>query len=384
LLCLLSFLNSMEFPNENIAENKKPPTEYELLGMLERGEVKLPPVQLTLHQDVVRVPQHQIDGCLKAQWGGLDAVFVFEYKATNTPRVQETAIAQVNLYAHQLGLLPLVVLPYLSEVALAELDRSETSGIDLCGNGLLIAKNFRFWRSGQPNRYKDTRPIRNPFHGDSSIFARCFLLRDHFSSLLDLGKFAQDRTFDAYPAFRQKALTQGTASKVVQSLVDELTVRKVDSGLELQDRRRLLTLLRRGYRRTEPPKVIGSSLLSPEDIWYAVQEERIHGGSFRAVATGLSSAGYYKALSGSGRLGLYVSNLNAATTRLQIRTGKAFANIELHEDRKNTVYFDAREDGGKLWASPIQTWLELAAGGPREQEAAEQIERTLLNQETNN
>lgn len=237
------FPKHMDFPSENTTENKKPPTAYELRGMLERGEVKLPSVQITLYQDAMPLPDHQIDGRLKVQWGGRDAVFAFEYKATNTPRMLETAVIQANLHAHHTGFLPLVILPYLSEAALTTLDRSGTSGIDLCGNGLLIAENFRFWRSGQPNHYKDSRPIRNPFYGDSSIFARCFLLRDSFSSLSDLGQFAQDCTFDAYPALRQTALTQGTASKVVQSLVDELTVRKVNGGLELHDRRRLLTLL---------------------------------------------------------------------------------------------------------------------------------------------
>lgn len=347
--------------------------------MLRREEIKLPPVQLTLLPEEAQVPQRdqKIDGILSAKWGGKEALFVFEYKGASTPRVQEAALAQVRLYSDLLGLPPVIIVPYLSEEALHELDRNETGGVDLCGNGLLIAENFRYWRSGQPNRYKDTRPIRNPFHGDSSIFARCFLLRDNFSSLAELGQFAQERAFSAYPAFRSKALTQGTASKVIQTLVNELAVRKVGGGLELQDRKRLLMLLRKGYRRTEPPKVIGASLLSPEKVWEILKDER-HYGALRAVATGLSSAGHYKALSGVGRLGLYVSDLNAATTSLQIRAGKAFANIELYEDRKNAVYFDAREEGDRLWASPIQTWMELITGGPREQEAAEEIERMLL------
>ena len=125
--------------------------------------------------------------------------------------------------------------------------------------------------------------------------------------------------------------------------------------------------------------VIGSSPFSPEKIWEMLKEERIHG-TLRAVTTGLSSAGHYKALSGVGRLALYVNDLNAATTCLQIRTGKAFANVELREDRKNAVYFDAREEGDRLWSSPVQAWLELATGGPREQEAADEIERALLAQ----
>jgi hypothetical protein len=370
----------MNFPAGNRQEYRKLPDGQAVLEMLRREELELPPVRLALLNPSAALLNRDdgMDGLLRAQWGGVDALYVFTYKAASTPRAQEAAIARVRADTyHRLGTQPLVIVPHLGEEALRELDRTGTSGIDLCGNGLLIAENFRFWRSGQPNRYKDARPIRQPFVGDSSIFAKCFLLRDHFPSLLELGRFAKDRTFGTYPALRAEGLTQGTASKVVQSLVDELIVRKVGSELILQDRKRLLVLLQRGYRRTEPSTVVGATLLSPEHVWDALKEERTFG-SLRAVATGLSSAGHYKALSGGGRLQLYVSDINYATTRLALRTGKAFANIELHEDRKHAVYFDAREEGAMLWASPIQTWLELATGGPREQEAATAIEQMLL------
>ena len=379
------FLNMSYFPGENTTLNRKPPAEQDFIKMLTHGggEVDLPPVKLTLDAEMTEAIHniHQrIDGVIKAKWGDKEALFVFEYKGASTPRIQEMVVAQVRSYSKLLGLPPMIIVPHLSEEALRELDRSEMSGVDLCGNGLLITDDFRYWRSGQPNRYKDTRPIRNPFSSDSSIFARCFLLRGYFSSLMELGQFAQKHTFEPYPAFTSKALTQGTASKVIQTLIGQLVVRKVGNGLELLDRKRLLTLLRRGYRRNELPRVIGSSLLSPEKIWEILKNERTHG-SLRAVTTGLSSAGHYKALSGVGRLALYVDDLNAATASLQIQAGKAFANIELLEDRKNVVYFDAREEGDRLWASPIQTWMELTTGGPREQEAAEEIERMLLTKE---
>jgi hypothetical protein len=48
------------------------------------------------------------------------------------------------------------------------------------------------------------------------------------------------------------------------------------------------------------------------------------------------------------------------------------------ETTRNLVYFDLRADGNALWASPIQTWLELTHGGPREREAAEGLERRLI------
>ena len=369
---------AMSHSDNNEHEAKPTPRHQEILSLLQRGEIRLPPTEITLYEaePLIKNSHHRPGGILRVGWKRSESLFVFEYKAVNTPRIQAGAIAQVNLYANLMALPPLIIVPYLSEEALLELERSNTSGVDLCGNGLLIGDSFRYWRSGQPNLYTDSRPIRNPFYGDSSLFARCFLLRDRFASLQELQQFAHERTFAAYPAIKPTGLTQGTASKVVQALADELVVRRDGSGLHRQDRGRLLTLLRRGYRKPDPPRVIGSSPLSPERVWELLNEERQHG-SLRAVATGLSSAGHYKALSGTGRLGLYVSDLNAAATLLQVRTGRAFANIEIAEERKNLVYFDARHEGHRLWASPIQTWLELRAGGPREQEAAEILEHLL-------
>jgi hypothetical protein len=369
-----------EFPNENIDNNRKPPLEHEVLAMLERGEVELPQVELKLDKEMMQENTNKrIDGFLKVRWRNKSATFLIEHKSTYTPNVLEEAIAQAQHYSKQFNLPPLIIVPYLSEESLSHLEDTETSGIDLCGNGILVADDFQFWRSGQPNRYKDTRPIRNPFHGDSSIFARCFLLRDQFSSLRDLVDFAQKRTFGTYPAYQAHAVTQSTASKVVQALIEDLTVRKSGGKLVTQDKWRLLKLLRQGYRNVESLTVTGTSLLSPEQIWEALREERTDG-SLRAVATGIPSANYYQVLSGVNRLAFYVDDLSAASRKLQICPGKAFANIELHEYKKNAVYFDARLDGAKLWASPIQTWLELMDKGPREQEAATEIEQMLLRQ----
>ena len=375
------FLNMADFPNENTADNRKPPTEQEVLVMLERGDVKLPPVevQLDMAKMLANIDNKRIDGFLKVRWRNKSATFLFEYKSAYTPSMLEMATEQARSIAYRLKVPPLIIMPYLSDESLRYLDNNEVSGIDLCGNGILISEDFQFWRSGQPNRYKDTRPIRNPFQGDSSIFARCFLLRDQFSSLKDLVHFARERTFAMYPAFQSSALTQGTASKVVQALIEDLIVRKRGADLVVQDKRRLLKRLRQGHSNVMLPKVSGTSMLSPEQIWGVLSEERNHN-SLRAVATGLSSASYYKVLSGVGRLAFYVNDMEVAINRLQFRTSKAFANIELYENKKNTVYFDARQDGDKSWASPIQTWLELMDQGPREQEAAVEIEQMLLAQ----
>jgi hypothetical protein len=75
---------------------------------------------------------------------------------------------------------------------------------------------------------------------------------------------------------------------------------------------------------------------------------------------------------------MYVDNLAAASELLSVTEGRAFANIELIETRRNLAFFDCREDGAIRWASAIQTWLELAQGGAREWEAAQDLARLCL------
>lgn len=56
-----------------------------------------------------------------------------------------------------------------------------------------------------------------------------------------------------------------------------------------------------------------------------------------------------------------------------------FPNIEILETEDETVYFDARQEGNFWWASPVQVYLELMAGDKRDQETAEQLKPSILN-----
>ena len=113
--------------------------------------------------------------------------------------------------------------------------------------------------------------------------------------------------------------------------------------------------------------------MSSDDILSALKIEGI-----RFSATGEGSAGAYGLLSSGEKLSLYVPNLSAATKTLGVNETRVFPNIQLIETRGETEYFDTRVSEGGIWASPVQTWLELSSAGPREQEAAREIEKMLL------
>ena len=73
---------------------------------------------------------------------------------------------------------PMVFCPYLSEERLEELEREGVSGLDLCGNGVVVVPGeWLVRRTGKPNLYPQSFSIKNVFRGTSSLVARVFLRR---------------------------------------------------------------------------------------------------------------------------------------------------------------------------------------------------------------
>ncbi|MCX6380041.1 MAG: hypothetical protein NT023_11295 [Armatimonadetes bacterium] len=357
-------------------KNKKIPSESEFLKTLFNGELRLPP--LTLRRDRSRPdPTAQIahlrpDGVLLVNWDTKRERYVFEYKTSSSPRALAQAMEQAAQYGRNLNMRPMAILPYLSEEALHTLDSRGFSGIDLCGNGVLFSENFRIWRTGSPNQFSDSRPIKNPFQGDSSVFARCFLLQSSFSSLTELHDFARERTFAAYNASGGNSLSMSIASKAAHALIEEGIIVKQGKKLQLFDKQRLTSQLSRAYVPSPHKAVVGKTSLDNQKIWEALAREREANG-LRCVAAGISSAGYYHVLAGVERLRLYTEDLQRVQGLLDMKETPVFANVELIEERSQQVYFDSQQDGNALQSSWIQTWLELSAAGTREQDAGRQL-----------
>jgi hypothetical protein len=364
------------------AEWRKPWSEAELPERIRAGELQLPPAALRLVESEPRTPfGSRPDGVLEAAWGERTGRFVFEYKNLSTPKALDAAVSQARRYAAETGLLPLVLVPFLAEERLYELEREGISGVDLSGNGVLRAPDFAIFRTGAPNRYRESQQgIKNVYRGTSALFARCFLLRPAFDSLSELIAFAQSRwnvPRDPLGTSRMTAaaLTKGTAPKVVQALDAEFIISRNAAGLSLMDPQRLLDRLRQNYRPPAGVPLAGETPLSAADMWKRLGEAPR---PLRYVATGAGSAGRYGVLSGPDQLSLYVTDLDAAASLLQVRATRVFPNIRLIEEKSDVVYFDIRLRGGEQWASPVQVWLELATGGPRERDAAGMLETALL------
>lgn len=344
------------------------PTETELVAWLRRGDAAFPPLVLTWEE-----PPAGVDGVLRAAWQGKEVRFAAECKRAAGPRSLADAAEQARALARQADLRPLVVCPFLDEPALDQLEAAAVSGLDLCGNGVvLVPGRWLLRRTGAANPFRAEGAIKNVYRGASSVVARLFLARPQFASV----QAARDEI-----ARRGGGVTLATVSKVCRRLADDLLVERTRGGataLRLLQPDALLDRLAAGYappaaRRRVTGKLRG---LAPADLRPLLREWAADTGN-RAALTGASSVGAYAVMARAGAEEYYLTDVAGAVRALGDRFQPAdrFAAVTLSETPAEEVYFDRRDD---LTASPVQTFLELAAGDKRDRETADQVRAVVL------
>jgi len=343
------------------------------------------------------------------RWRDRTYQFGVEARRLWTPKVISEAVDTVRRHVSlgeegMLGsdvgapLYPLVLVPYLSKEWLLKLEAKGVSGIDLCGNGVVVVPNqLLVLRTGFPNRFRWAGTIKNVYRKNSSIVARVFLLVPQFRSVQEALREIKKRGGQ---------ITLATVSKVCKSLEDDLIVeggrgkapwamqpapgQRMDSfaplpvppslqgrWLRVLQPEKLLDLLADNYALPAVTRTFGGkSGLRPEELRMRLAAWEEQSGA-RVVLTGASSTEAYAVMAREPVQSFYCSDLDGAIRSLgdDIRETDRFANVSLLETRDDFVYFDRRPG---LWASPIQTYLELLTGDKRERETADQVRRAIL------
>lgn len=315
---------------------------------------------------------------LRASWPAqkFERLFVIACRTEWSRRAVERACEQVK--ANTPPYPALLVFPYLSEEALDDLEAAGISGIDLSGNGIILDPPHLFVRcTGKKSRLKVTSGDYSVYLSSNvaSLVPRVFLLQSRFFTAKAVMEACHTRMSPLEG--RTQPLVLPTVSKALTQLKRDLVIDQEGRRLSLRDPVRILTELYRSFRPPTTLEFMGKTALSNEAVWSRLRELR---GRVRVVVTGRGSAGHYTGLAGPERLQLYVSDLNLVKDVLQARPTVAFPNLELHETDEEAAYFDAREHAGTLWASPIQTFLELTQGTARELDVASELRAHILNE----
>jgi hypothetical protein len=317
--------------------------------------------------------------------GKKTTLFWAEYRKVGTPQQIQMAVLQAKEQANKTGQLPLVIVPYLSEERLLGLEQSGVSGIDLCGNGMVIAPGLWFFRTGFPNRFKSSAPIKNIYRGASSLVARVFLLKREYDRVGDI---------ETEIVRRGGEISPGTVSKVLKELEAEILVGRGSGTIRLLQPEGLLERLVESFTL---PKAEATFTGKVEGELAQIERIICQIPATLVVRTGTGSLDKYVTMATQPKLCLYTSSLSTLLGRLDATATTRFPNIEIIETSSPLPFFDAREmwDAREIadaretsgtrkpenqirYASPLQTYLEMMQGDERLQQTALSLRERLI------
>lgn len=361
-----------------------------MLSRLRAGEVLLAPLVIRSSMILADAKDQGGDARLEVGWPDRDEVFSFrvETKTRGTPQNIQLAMLQARA-AVQAGEWPMIQVPYLSPERIADLEKAGVSGVDLCGNGVVVVPG-QVWvvRVGSPNQFRDSRPLSNPYRGRSALVARMLLKRPRWHTLSELAAAITS-------AGGELSLPQ--VSKAVQAMTEDLIVSKESGVISLRDPLRLLDNLGAEWKKQRPfwspAGSAGRSATGQAASRYPSRQLlRLPKGTDWAQAlssapvlrwgvSGESSVSRYAMFAQGGPRRILVSDIELALARLggTPEPVPSFADMELLETEDLEAFFDQEADeNGARWAGKLQTWLELQAGDARQQEAAKEIREQIL------
>lgn len=327
---------------------------------------------VSLYVDAAPAGRPSGDAVVRVRFAEQEFAFIVEVTTRASPQMLMIAMQQARASAQTTGLLPLVVAPYLSERALNTLEEQQVAGLDACGNALIaVAGKLLLRRSGQPNLFPTTTPTKFAFRGTTSLVARTFFRRSEFVDLKDL----QQEMSRA-----GQAVALSTISKAIARMQDDVLVAKDKGGISLLQPDLLLDALARQF---ETPRVSArsvGSLTAPLQVFFAACDAV---SPCSVVLSGASSGAALIAGMRTDATTIYCKNIAAvlASTAQMWKVQERFANCVLIETNDPTLFFSSTiSTDGIRRSSLVQSYLEFATSrDKRDQEAAEEIRRLILN-----
>jgi hypothetical protein len=355
------------------------PTEKEMLDQLRQGKVQLPPLTFSFIDDQLDVGDNKrIDAYVEAKWKRKSARFAVECKALSTPKFFQNSINYLKSLPLPKNISPMLFMPFLSERQLKELEREGISGIDLCGNCVVVYPGtFSVFRSGGKNRFPSSAAIKNIYRKNSSMVGRGFFVYSDFQTVQDIRATINQRNL-LVNRWNKKPMSLSTVSKVLKTMVEDLIITRIET-IRLLQPDKLLEKLREN---SNPPAVkerIRLKISENNKSILKLLSEQSQQLKLPLIASGTSSVTRYTVMQRGDLLTVYCPKVEMLLNRLPGSQSDRFPNLELLETEDEPVYFDARQEDGFWWASPLQVYMELMVGDKRDQETADQLKALILN-----
>jgi len=358
--------------------NRKMPTEKDMIEQLRTGKVSLPPLTFRFLRDGLQgVGKLRFDAAIEASWGKRRAKFAVECKSLSTPKAFQAGLNILKTSSLSKGWSPLLFVPFLSARQLEELEREKISGLDLCGNGVVVVpEEFAVLRTGGKNRFVSSAPIKNIYRKNSSMVGRVFFVRPGFNTVQDVCAEINLRNM-LVKSGDKRPMTLPTVSKALKTLEEDLVIARGET-IHLLQADSLLEKLRDNYVQPNIKERVRLKIPGEAGTIAELLLKKSQALGLPLVASGTSSVGQYAVMQRADLLSVYCPRPEKLLERVSGSPTDRFPNIEIIVTEDETVYFDARQGEDFWWASPVQVYLELMAGDKRDRETAEQVRSFLL------
>jgi hypothetical protein len=356
------------------------PTEKEMLAQLRKGDVRLPPLVFSVLENQPDVGgNNRIDAYIEAKWKRKSVMFAVECKSVSTPKVFQDSINLLKSLSLPKNVFPMLFMPFLNDQQLKDLEREGVSGIDLCGNGVVVSPGaFSVFRSGGKNRFPSSAAIKNIYRKNSAMVGRGFFVCSDFQTVQDIRATINQHNF-LMNRWDKKPMSLSTVSKVLKTMEEDLIITRAGT-IRLLQPDKLLEKLCENYTPPTVKERVRLKVPNTDKSIVKLLSEQSRQLKLPMIASGTSSVTQYTVMQRGDLLTVYCPEVKTLLERLPGSRSDRFPNLELLQTEDEPVYFDARQDDGFWWASPLQVYMEMMAGDKRDQETAGQVKTLILNE----
>lgn len=265
-------------------------------------------------------------------------------------------------------LVPLLVVPFMSETGRRVCADANVSWLDLSGNAHIVAPGLRIIVDGRPNRFRGPGRPASIFAPKSARVVRWLLVNE--------GHALTQRE-----VARATDMTEGFVSRIVSRLEHQSYVVREESGaIRVKDPQLLLDAWRDEYRFDKHVLLQGHVAARSGDALARFVGDTFAAASVEHAATGLAAAWQMTHFAAFRVATFFLSESPAKELRekLGFREDARGANLWLVIPNDAGVFHGAAARDSLRCVHPVQAYVDLKAHPERATEAAERLRSDLL------
>ena len=309
-----------------------------------------------------------VDIVAETEFAGRPLRLVVEVKSNGQPRIAHQVAYQLKRYLDQTGQegVPMFIAPYLSEQAQAACREEDIAYLDFQGNARLVVDTIFIERKVEGKPDPERRSLRTLFKPKSTRILRVLLNEPH-------------RPWRVTELAEEAKVSLGLVSTIGTALREREWADQTEQGLRLVDPSGLLDEWARNYEQPRGEEVRLYTHLHGKALAERLRDLATEQG--RVALASFSAADWYAPFVRQSTSYFYADEkgLGALQTILNLTAPTKGANIVVRVPDEDGVLDDARAVApGVIATSPVQTYLDLMAGGERGVEGAEHLKDKLL------